>query len=75
MNSCASSTWATAAELPPGAGAASMTVVFDAGQNSAGNFAHLTEAGLRFIGSVPPSDCPDLLALPASRRTPADTSA
>ena len=56
----------------PGTGAASMTVVFDAGQNSAANFAHLTEAGLRFIGSVPPSDCPDLLALPASRRTPVD---
>jgi transposase len=51
---------------------ASMTVVFDAGQNSAGNLAHLTETGLRFIGSVPPSDCPDLLALPASRRTPVD---
>jgi transposase len=35
--------------------AGSMTVVFDAGQNSAGNFAHLAEAGLRFIGSVPPT--------------------
>ena len=59
---------------PTGAAAApaSMTVVFDAGQNSAGNFAYLAEAGLRFVGSVPPSDCPDLLALPASRRTPVD---
>jgi transposase len=53
-------------------GPGSMTVVFDAGQNSAGNFAHLAEAGLRFVGSVPPSDCPDLLALPASRRAPVD---
>ena len=44
-----------------------LTVVFDAGQNSAGNFAHLAEAGLQFVGSLPPSDYPDLLALPASR--------
>jgi len=55
-----------------GSGDGSMTVVFDAGQNSAANFAHLAAAGLRFVGSVPPSDCPDLLALPASRRTPVD---
>jgi len=45
-----------------------VTVVFDAGQNSAANFAHLAETGLHYIGSVPASDCPDLLALPASRR-------
>ena len=50
------------------AGAADMTVVFDAGQNSEANFAHLAGAGLRYIGSVPASDCPDLTALPASRR-------
>jgi transposase len=48
--------------------AADMTVVFDAGQNSAGNFAHLAGAGLHYIGSVPASDCPDLTALPASKR-------
>src|SRR5450755_1455352 len=47
---------------------AAMTVIFDAGQNSAANLAHLASSGLRFVGSVPPSDCPDLLALPASRR-------
>jgi len=51
---------------------ASMTVVFDAGQNSTANFEHLRRSGLQFVGSVPPSDCPDLLALPASRRTPVD---
>jgi hypothetical protein len=45
-----------------------MTVVFDAGQNSAANFAHLADTGLRHVGSVPPSDVPDLLALPAARR-------
>ena len=49
-----------------------MTVVFDAGQNSAANFEHLRASGLHYVGSVPPSDCPDLLALPASRRTPVD---
>lgn len=48
--------------------AAEMTVVFDAGQNSIANFAHLTQAGLHFVGSIPPSDCPDLLALPATDR-------
>jgi transposase len=50
----------------------SMTVVFDAGQNSAANFEHLAASGLHYVGSVPPSDCPDLLALPASRRAPVD---
>ena len=44
------------------------TVVFDAGQNSAANFAHLTSTGLHFVGSLQPSDYPDLLALPARRR-------
>ncbi len=54
------------------AGAAEMTVVFDAGQNSEANFAHLAESGLHYIGSVPASDCPDLTALPASKRTLVD---
>ena len=35
-----------------------MTVVFDAGQNSVANFAHLTDTGLAFVGSIPPSDVP-----------------
>jgi transposase len=56
----------TAAGLPAEAG--DMTVVFDAGQNSEANFAHLAAAGLHYIGSVPASDCPDLTALPASAR-------
>ncbi|MGV1010669.1 MAG: IS1634 family transposase [Dermatophilaceae bacterium] len=56
-----------------GAGDQAMpTVVFDAGQNSAGNFAHLATSGLHFVGSLPPSDFPDLLALPASKRHPVD---
>ena len=55
-----------------GAPAADMTVVFDAGQNSEGNFAYLAGTGLNYIGSVPASDCPDLTALPASARSIVD---
>ena len=55
-----------------GAGAGAMSVVFDAGQNSEANFAHLAGTGLHYIGSVPASDCPDLTALPASARTVVD---
>jgi len=51
---------------------ADMTVVFDAGQNSEANFAHLAATGLHYIGSVPASDCPGLTALPASRRVTVD---
>jgi transposase len=47
---------------------ADMTVVFDAGQNSEDNFEFLAGTGLRWIGSVPASDCPDLTSLPASAR-------
>jgi len=52
--------------------AADMTVVFDAGQNSEANFAHLAASGLHYIGSVPASDCPDLTALPARVRSLVD---
>jgi transposase len=62
----------TATGSDTGASAASMTVVFDAGQNSSDNFAHLTRSGLHYVGSVPPSDCPDLLARPATDRRPVD---
>jgi transposase len=54
------------------AAAADMTVVFDAGQNSGDNFAHLAGTGLHYIGSVPASDCPDLTALPAAARAIVD---
>lgn len=54
------------------AAAADMTVVFDAGQNSEANFAHLASTNLQYIGSVPASDCPDLTALPATARTVVD---
>ena len=51
---------------------AGMTVVFDAGQNSQDNFAHLAGTSLRYVGSVPASDCPDLTSLPASARAVVD---
>jgi transposase len=56
----------------PHAGIGEVTVVFDAGQNSTTNLAHLAGTGLHYVGSVPPSDHPDLLALPKSRRKPVD---
>ena len=58
--------------LIDGAGANAPTVVFDAGQNSAGNFAHLTATGLHYVGSIPPSEHPALLALPAKQLTVVD---
>jgi transposase len=54
------------------AGGSDITVVFDAGQNSKDNFALLDELELPFVGSIPPSDCPDLLALPAAARVAVD---
>jgi len=50
----------------------SLTVVYDAGQNSADNHATVEASGLGFVGSLPPSDHPDLLALPRSRYNPVD---
>jgi transposase len=61
---------ATATATPP----PQMTVVFDAGQNSVANFAHLAAAGLAYVGSVPPADCPDLLARPATDRSIVDAA-
>ncbi len=49
-----------------GSRAGDVTVAFDAGQNSTANFDHLAGSGLRFVGSIPPSGRPDLLALPAA---------
>src|SRR6266699_2210249 len=49
-----------------------MTVVFDAGQNSEANFALLAGTNLHYVGSVPASDCRDLLAVPASARSVLD---
>lgn len=45
----------------------SLTVVYDAGQNSAANHEQVEAAGIGFVGSLPPSDHPGLLAIPRSR--------
>src|SRR6266702_172094 len=49
-----------------------MTVVFDAGQNSEANFMLLAGTDLHYVGSVPASDCRDLLAVPADARSVVD---
>jgi transposase len=46
---------------------AELTLVYDAGQNSATNHAHIEAARIGFVGSLPPSDHPDLLALGRTR--------
>jgi transposase len=47
------------------AGVESLTVVYDAGQNSSDNQAVIEAHGIGFVGSLPPSDHPGLLAIPA----------
>jgi transposase len=44
----------------------SLTVVYDAGQNSTANHEQVEAAGIGFVGSLPPSDHPDLLDIPRS---------
>jgi transposase len=61
-----------AGDTDPRTSAGEVTVVFDAGRNSHANFAYLAQSGLHYVGSVPPSDHLDLLALPASRRALVD---
>ena len=61
-----------AAAGTPAASPPDMTVVFDAGQNSEANFALLAGTNLHYVGSVPASDCADLLALPATARSTVD---
>jgi transposase len=49
-----------------------VTVVFDAGQNSAANFTDLRAKQIGYVTSLPPSDHPDLLALPKQARRVVD---
>jgi transposase len=65
---CGRYTAYTAAASVPG----QVTVVFDAGQNSAANFADLRAAKLGYVTSLPPSDHTDLLALPKRSRRRVD---
>jgi len=44
-----------------------LTVVYDAGQNSVDNYELLDGSPLHFVGSLPPSDHPDLLATSKKR--------
>jgi transposase len=44
-----------------------LTIVFDAGQNSAENIELLDSLPLHFVGSLPPSDHPELLAVGTER--------
>jgi transposase len=44
-----------------------LTLVYDAGQNSATNHAQIEASGIGFVGSLPPSDYPALLDIPRKR--------
>jgi len=44
-----------------------LTLVYDAGQNSAANHEQVEASGIGFVGSLPPSDHPDLLAIGRTR--------
>ena len=48
-------------------GVDTLTLVYDAGQNSTDNHAHIEASGIGFVGSLPPSDHPDLLAIARTR--------
>jgi transposase len=50
-----------------GLGSERLTLVYDAGQNSDDNYRLLDGAPLSFVGSLPPSDHPDLLAVSKDR--------
>jgi transposase len=52
-----------------------LTLVYDAGQNSDGNYETLDSAPLSFVGSLPPSDHPELLAAPKDRYALVDEQA
>lgn len=60
------------ADLAGSGDAHEVTVVSDAGQNSASNFTRVTDTDLAFVGSIPPSLVADLLAIPAKDRTVVD---
>jgi len=55
------------------AGVESLTMVYDAGQNSATNHELVEETGIGFVGSLPPSDHSDLLKIPTAQYRAVDT--
>ena len=52
-----------------------LTLVYDAGQNSETNHGKVEGSGLGFVGSLPPSDHPDLLDIPRTRYRAVDNNA
>ena len=54
-------------------GGEALTVVFDAGQDSTDNLELIDSGPLHFVGSIPPSDHLDLMAVPKSRYKTVDT--
>jgi transposase len=50
-----------------------LTLVYDAGQDSAANQTAVADSPLHFVGSLPPSDHPDLLAVGRRRYNVVDT--
>jgi transposase len=52
----------------------SLTVVYDAGQNSADNHALIETAQIGFVGSLPPSQHPALMGIPAADYRPVDAA-
>ena len=52
----------------------SLTVVYDAGQNSAANHARIEQTQIGFVGSLAPSDHPALLAIPTARYVAVDAA-
>jgi len=56
-------------------GVESLTVVYDAGQNSAANHELVEDCGVGFVGSLPPCDHPALLAIPTSSYREVDPEA
>jgi transposase len=52
----------------------SLTVVYDAGQNSAANHTRIEKTRIGFVGSLPPSDHPALLAIPKARYVAVDAA-
>jgi transposase len=53
-------------------GVESLTLVYDAGQNSGDNHAVVEDLRIGFVGSLPPANHPDLLALPHTRYEPVE---
>jgi transposase len=57
-----------------GADTNNFTLVYDAGQNSAPNQTIIADSPLHFVGSLPPSDHPDLVAIDTDQFTPVNNN-